>query len=51
MKYIFNESYINDNELVFWIYVSLLILIIILTVFFVKKELKNEHKWFAIYND
>ena len=41
MKYIFNLNYIRDNELLFWIYVVSMILIIILSVIFVKKELKK----------
>ena len=44
MRYIFDTSYIKDNEFVFWIYVFLLILIMILTVIFVKKELKHANK-------
>lgn len=44
MKYIFNLNYIKGNELLFWIYVISMILIIILSIIFVKKELKNEYK-------
>ena len=41
MKYIFNLNYIRGNELLFWIYVASMILIIILSIIFVKKELKK----------
>ncbi len=41
MKYIFNLNYIKGNELLFWIYVISMILIIILSIIFVKKELKK----------
>ena len=42
MKLIFFEEYIQGNEILFWSYVALMLIIIILTVIFVRKELK---KW------
>ena len=44
MNYVFDTNYINGNELVFWIFVISMLIIMILTIFFVKKELKNENK-------
>ena len=44
MKYIFDANYIKDNELAFWIYVISMILIMVLTIIFVKKELKHENR-------
>ena len=39
MNYIFNDIYIKGNELLFWIYVASIILMLLLTLLFVKKEL------------
>lgn len=44
MKLIFNNNYINDNPIIFWIYVISMIIIIILSIIFVRKEIKNEFK-------
>ena len=44
MRQIFNVSYIQGNELVFWIFVISMILIMLLTIIFVKKELKHENR-------
>ena len=44
MKLIFNNNYINDNPIIFWIYVISMIIIIILSIIFVRKEIKNESK-------
>ena len=44
MNYVFNSNYINNNELLFYIYVLTMLIIMILTIVFVKKELKNEDK-------
>lgn len=41
MKLIFNIDYIKNNQLLFWIYVISIILIILVTCFFVKKEVKK----------
>ena len=41
MSYIFNINFIKGHELLFWIYVISMIFIIILSVIFVKKELKK----------
>ena len=40
MSFIFKESYIT-NPLLFWIYVSIILLIIVLTVIFIIKEIKK----------
>lgn len=44
MKLIFNNNYINDNPIIFLIYVISMIIIIILSIIFVRKEIKNEFK-------
>ncbi len=44
MNYIFDINYIKGNELLFWIYVLSMLLIIIITIIFVKRALKDEHK-------
>lgn len=44
MNYVFNSNYISNNELLFYIYVLTMLIIMILTIVFVKKELKNEDK-------
>jgi hypothetical protein len=45
MKNVFDNFYIKDHELLFYIYLISMLVIIILTVIFVIKELKkNEHK-------
>lgn len=44
MNYVFNSNYISNNELLFYIYFLTMLIIMILTIVFVKKELKNEDK-------
>jgi len=44
MNYVFNSNYISNNELLFYIYALTMLIIMILTIVFVKKELKNEDK-------
>lgn len=39
MKIIFNQAYLKENELLFWIYLTVIIIIMILTILFVYKEL------------
>ena len=41
MKNIFNNIYIKDNELLFYIYIAIMIIIMILTTIFVIKEIKK----------
>ena len=41
MKNIFNKIYIDGNELLFYTYVILILIMIILTVIFVVKEIKR----------
>ena len=41
MKNIFSNVYINGNELLFYSYVVLMLIMIILTVIFVVKEIKK----------
>lgn len=41
MSYIFDMNFIKGNELLFWVYVAIMLLIIILSIIFVKKELKK----------
>ena len=44
IKWIFNEIYIKSDKLLFIFYVSVIILIILITLFIVIKELKNDNK-------
>ena len=44
MNYIFDMNYIKGNELLFWIYVLSMLIIIILTIIFVKRTLKDEYQ-------
>jgi|GEM_PF-3219304 len=41
MSYIFDLNFIKGHELLFWIYLISMVLIIILSIIFVKKELKK----------
>ena len=41
MKLVFYNELIKGNELLFWIYVASMILIILVTCIFVKKEVKK----------
>lgn len=50
MKYIYNNLYISNNEMIFYIYLAFMIIIMILTIIFVKKELKNENRWITFNN-
>ena len=44
MTNIFNTNFIIGNEIVFWCYLAAMLLIMILTIIFVRKELKKEKK-------
>ena len=44
IKWIYNNVYLENKDLLFIICVIILIMIIILTFYFVGKELKNESK-------
>ena len=44
MRLLYYSDLIKGNELLFWIYVIIMILIIILTIIFVRKETKNGSK-------
>jgi len=44
MTNIFDNSFIIGNEIVFWCYLAVMLLIMILTIVFVRKELKKEKK-------
>lgn len=44
MKLIFNNNYINANPILFWIVVVSIIIMIILSIIFARKEIKNEYK-------
>jgi len=41
MKIVFNNTYIQNNEILFYTYILIMILIIILTIIFVDKEVKK----------
>ena len=44
MTNVFNVNYISGNEIVFWAYLVSMIVIMILTTIFVRKELKRKTK-------
>lgn len=44
MRLLYYNGLIKGNELLFWIYVISMILIIVLSIMFVRKEIKNESK-------
>lgn len=44
MKYIYNNIFISNNEMIFYIYLASMIIIMITTIIFVKKEIKNENR-------
>ena len=44
MKYVFTPEILEGNELLFWICTILIIFILILTMIFIKKEIKNGTK-------
>lgn len=44
MKLVYNSFFIKDSEIMFYIYLLTIILIILLTIYFVVKELKNVNK-------
>lgn len=44
IKWIYNSFFIKDNEVLFYVYLSFIILIILLTIYLVVKELKNVNK-------
>jgi Na+-driven multidrug efflux pump len=44
MTNVFNVNYIIGNEIVFWAYLVSMIVIMILTAIFVRKELKRKTK-------
>ncbi len=41
MKFIFNSKFISTHECLFWIYLIIMALIILLTIIWVIKEIKN----------
>ena len=42
MKYIFNKFFIKENELLFYIYLIIILIMILATVIFVIKEVKKK---------
>ena len=39
MNYVFNSAFLEEKELLFYLYVAVIIIMIVLTIIFVKKEL------------
>ena len=39
MNYLFNTLFLEENEILFYSYVAIIIIMIVLTILFVKKEL------------
>lgn len=44
IKCIYNSYFIKGNEILFYTYLLIIVLIILLTIYFVVKELKNVNK-------
>ena len=44
MKLVFYSDYIKSNPILFWVYVIAIVVMIILSIVFVRKETKNESK-------
>ena len=44
IKWIYNNVYLENHELLFYIAISIIVLIVIITIYLVRKELKNVHK-------
>ena len=44
MRLLYYNDLIKGNELLFWTYVIVMILIIVVSIIFVRKETKNESK-------
>ena len=44
MKYIFNKLFITGNECLFYIFLGIIIVIIVITIFLVIKEVHNDNK-------
>ena len=44
MTKVFNRMFISGNELLFWLFVILMIIIILITIYWVLKEVKHESK-------
>lgn len=42
IKYIFNPNYIKGHELIFYLSCILILLVIIVTIIFVRKEIKKK---------
>jgi len=50
MKYIYNNIFISNNEMIFYIYLASNIKNKIKTIIIVKKEIKNENRWITFNN-
>ena len=44
MKLIFNKVFIHNNEVLFYVYLAIIILIILFALYATVKEIKNEHR-------
>ena len=44
MKFIFNKVYYSSHELLFYIYLIVIISIIVFSLYMTYKEIKNDHK-------
>lgn len=44
IKWIYNNFFIMENEILFYLYLIVIVLIILLTIYLVVKELKNVNK-------
>lgn len=44
IEWIYNSFFIKENKILFYSYLFIIILIILLTIYFVVKELKNVNK-------
>ncbi len=43
IRWIYNNVYLENQELLFYIAIAIIVLIILITIYLVRKELKNVH--------
>ena len=43
IRWIYNNAYLENQELLFYIAIAIIVLIILITIYLVRKELKNVH--------
>ena len=51
ISWYFQNYFLENKDLLFYVCIGILLLIILLTIYFVKKELKDDHKLISKSND